>query len=625
MCGIAGIVKPDKSLPEEGLLRKMSQAIASRGPDGEGLWLHPGIGLAHRRLAIIDLSPEAAQPMRSSDGELTIVFNGEIYNYKELRAGLEARGAKFRTQSDTEVILESYRAYGEGCLKKFRGMFALAIWDAPRSRLFVARDRIGKKPFFYAVTPDGSFLFASEIKALAQAMELKPDWQAVRLFLGLQYVPAPRTGFEGVKQLLPGTYGIFDSRGWHTEVYNDWSSVKPLDMAGLDDKQLAEELRAKLDEAVKIRQLTADVSVGAFLSGGVDSAAMVALASKYTARPLQTFTMGFPVLKMDERREARTVAELFKTDHFEFEAKAEDLLLIADELVGHYDAPYADSSALPLWLLSRATAREIKVVLTGDGGDELFGGYRRYTAYEQAMNICRTPMMGKISAPVSSYIGSLLHDVRFQRMGETLKSFQACRASAYGELFCGSYFSTQRLRKTFSRDFLERTEDADAVEFVAARMGDESSLDAAMRFDLTSYLPDDLNVKMDRATMRFGLEARSPMLDQEIVAWALALPIAQKVHKGNKKIILRKALQGIVPDEVLNRPKRGFQVPLAEWFRGPLRESFRERCLGKDSRLSGIADLAAIERLIQKNDRGFDHGNRLWMLFSLATWLGKYA
>ncbi|MFA5185804.1 MAG: asparagine synthase (glutamine-hydrolyzing) [Patescibacteria group bacterium] len=624
MCGIAGIVTREKTLPDEGLLRRMSQAIATRGPDGEGVCSAPGVGLAHRRLAIIDLSPEAAQPMHSSDGALTIVFNGEIYNYKELRNELEGRGTKFRTNSDTEVILESFRAFGEGCVKRLRGMFAFAIWDHAQSRLFVARDRIGKKPFFYAFTPDGSFVFASEIKALEPAIVLKPDWESVRLFLGLQYVPAPRTGFQGVSQLLPGTFGFLERGELHTDVYNDWSAITKKDKSQLAEAQLIDELRAKLEESVKIRQLTADVSVGAFLSGGVDSAAIVAYASKYVSRPLQTFTMGFPSLHMDERREARTIAEHFKTDHFEFEAKPEDLLRLVDELVKHYDAPYADSSALPLWLLSQSTAKEIKVVLTGDGGDELFGGYRRYAAYEQASDICQTPVVGKFSAPVSSAIGSLFHDVRFQRMGETIRTMQACRASAYGELFCGSYFSTQRLRSFFNQDFLERTDGADAVEFVAARMGDDAGLESAMRFDLTSYLPDDLNVKMDRATMRFGLEARSPLLDQELVAWALSLPIEFKVHKGNKKIILRKALQGVVPDEVLNRPKRGFQVPLAEWFRGPLLPLIRERCLVAGP-LAEIVRPSAVEKLIQRNSKGFDHGNRLWMLLSLATWLKEYA
>jgi len=314
-------------------------------------------------------------------------------------------------------------------------MFALAIWDHAQARLFVARDRIGKKPFFYAFAPDGSFVFASEIKALASVIDLKPDWESVRLFLGLQYVPAPRTGFQGVLQLLPGTFGALDATGWHTDVYNDWSTVAKKEPSQLNEVQLVEEFafqtrRSGQDSPADGRRFGRGVPFRRRGFGGHGR-----LRFKYVTRPLQTFTMGFPSLHMDERREARTVAEYFKTDHFEFEAKPEDLLRLADGLIKHYDAPYADSSALPLWLLAQATAKEIKVVLTGDGGDELFGGYRRYVAYDQAMSICRTPVVGKISAPVSTYIGSLLHDVRFKRMGETIRTMQACRASAYGELF----------------------------------------------------------------------------------------------------------------------------------------------------------------------------------------------
>jgi len=625
MCGIAGMVTHDKSLPSQELLSRMSAAIAHRGPDGHAMWAAPGIGLAHRRLAIIDLSPEAAQPMQDTSGQLRIVFNGEIYNYRELRAEFEAQGETFRTHSDTEVILTAYRRLGEGCLQKLRGMFALAIWDAPRSRLFVARDRIGKKPLYYAFTPNKDFVFASEIKALAPAIKLKPDWNAVRMFLGLQYVPVPLTGFEDVRQLPPGTYGIMDGKSLHLEVYNDWSAVPKLPDGEVREEELAAQLRDKLEDAVKIRQLAADVSVGAFLSGGIDSAAVVAYAVRHVSRPLQTFTMGFPTLNMDERAEARAIAERFSTDHSEFEAKPEDLLQLIDELVAHYDAPYADSSALPLWLLSKATAREIKVVLNGDGGDELFGGYRRYTAFERALRLCRTPVVGSISAPLSAYVGHMLRDVRFQRMGETVGALRRCREIAYGEMFCGSYFSTARLHAAFKPEFLEQTEGWDAVQFVAARTGEESGLEPALYFDLTSYLPDDLNVKMDRDTMRFGLEARSPFLDQEMIRFAQSLPISLKVKDGKKKIILKKAMQGVLPEEVLNRPKRGFQVPLAEWFRGPLLPLIQERCLAVGSPLHDIAKPEAIMRLIKRNNMGFDHGNRLWMLLTLGTWLQKYA
>ena len=615
MCGIAGIVTQNGTPPDEGLLWRMSDSIAHRGPDGQAVWTSPGVGFAHRRLAIIDLSEEAAQPMHGMSGRFTIVFNGEIYNYRELRANLESSGARFRTSSDTEAILEGYRIWGIDVLKKLRGMFAFALWDGERKELLLVRDRIGKKPLYVARTPSGDFSFASEMKALVPAVALKPELSDIRLFLGLQYVPSPRTGFAGVSQLLPGSYGIWKNGEWKEEKYHEWNSECRMSNVDID-----ETIRTKLDDAVKIRQLAADVPVGAFLSGGIDSAAVVAFASKHVSRPLQTFTMGFPELHMDERREARAIAKQFGTDHQEFEARPEHLQALVEELISHYDAPYADSSALPLWLLAQETAKEIKVVLTGDGGAELFGGYRANAAYANALQLSRIPGTDHLVR----FVGKSKQDPRFLRMAETIQALRANPGTAYGELFCGSYFGSLALHDTFDPEFLAQTDASDAVRFVGSQMAG-AGLQAAMHFDLTSYLPDDLNVKMDRATMRFGLEARAPFLDQELVQYALSLPLKQKVDHGKSKVALKRALKGIVPDDVLHRPKRGFQVPLAEWFRGPLRELVRSRCLDPELPLAKIVRKEAVERLIRDNDRGADHGNRLWMLLSLSTWLSKYA
>lgn len=611
-------------LPNEGLLRQMSDRIAHRGPDADGVWCRPGIGLAHRRLAIIDLSPAGTQPMSDALERLTVVFNGEIYNYRELQQELQARGVTFRSTSDTEVILAAYQTWGVECLTKLRGMFAFALWDAKDGRLLLARDRIGKKPLFFGRTNEGDLVFASELKALAPAVDLKPDWEAVRLFLGLQYVPSPRTGFVDVSQLLPGQYGVWEHGSWSVASYHVWDARMKDEVP--DD--LDARIRAKLDEAVKVRQLAADVPVGAFLSGGIDSAAVVAFASKHVSKPLQTFTMGFPQQHMDERREAREIASAFNTDHQEFEARPEYLRQLVDELVVHYDAPYADSSALPLWLLAQQTAKEIKVVLTGDGGDEVFGGYRRYGYFERALQLASVPLLPRIAAPMSLWFGNLVGDVRFGRMSRVVEATRRNPARAYGEMFCGSYFGSAALQDLCQPEFISSTASADAVQFVTeriARTQTGSPLGDAMAFDLQSYLPDDLNVKMDRATMRFGLEARSPFLDQELVALALSLPLREKVHHGKTKIALRRALQGVLPDAVLRRPKRGFQIPLAEWFRGPLRELVRERCLDPKSPLMRVVRPQAVERLIQENDRGSDRGNHLWMLLSLSTWLSRYA
>ena len=620
MCGIAGILSPDRSVPVPERLQRLSAAIAHRGPDGVGIWSSPGVGLVHRRLAIIDLSTEANQPMHDRSGSLTIVFNGEIYNYRELRKELEGCGASFKTASDTEVILEAYRAWGTGCLSRLRGMFALVLWDEEKSCALLARDRIGKKPLYYTTTKEGSLVFASELKALAAVSPFEIDTNAICRFFGLQYVPTPATGFVNVFQLPIGSYAIWKNGKLQIERYHRYEQKIREEMTLAE---AIEGIRTRLDESVLIRQTAADVPVGAFLSGGVDSAAVVAFASKHVKAPLQTFTMGFSSNEMDERKEARELANTFGTTHHEFEAKPEDLVSIADELIRHYDAPYADSSALPLWLLAQQTAKEVKVVLTGDGGDELFGGYRRYVAYERASQLASIPILPRIAAPMSLYFGNVFGDVRFGRMASLIEVMRKNPRQAYGELFCGSYFSTESLRELLRPEFFQQTVSSDAVSFVSSQMRDES-LSSAMFFDLTSYLPDDLNVKMDRATMRWGLEARSPFLDQELVEFALQIPTRLKVARGETKIALKAALRGIVPDAVLMRKKKGFQVPLAEWFRGPLKSVLSERVLNPGGPLARIVRLEVVERLVRENASGIDHGNRLWMLFSLATWLSHY-
>ncbi|MFH1838728.1 MAG: asparagine synthase (glutamine-hydrolyzing) [Patescibacteria group bacterium] len=622
MCGIAGIVKKDKTSPDRDQLERMSGALAHRGPDGRGLWSVPGAGLAHRRLAIIDLSDRGAQPMTDTSGEITVVLNGEIYNYNELKQELSA---DWKSESDTEIILEGYKRWGDGVIDRLRGMFAFALWDNNKKRLLLARDRIGKKPLFYTITPNGDLLFASEIKAFRGIVDLKPDWQAVRLFLGLQYVPTPQTGFQGIKQLRPGSYGVWSEHGWSLHQYNEWkiNHESGYRIPNTEYRNLDEQIRSHLEEAVKIRQLTSDVPVGAFLSGGIDSAAVVAYASKYSDHPLRTFTMGFPNLHMDERTAASKIASHFGTDHMEFEARPEHLMELIDTLTDHYDVPYADSSALPVWMLARETAKQIKVVLTGDGGDEVFGGYRRYVAYAVALRASKMPGMSGLTPSIGRLISDLLKDPRFKRMAETIEALKSRPSIAYGELFTGSYFSSKGLSSLCVPEFLQQTEDANAAEFIASKMGGKWDLESALLFDLTSYLPDDLNVKMDRATMAFGLEARAPFLDQKLVSFALGLPLNQKVIHGKTKVALKRALNGIVPDEVLDGPKLGFQVPLAEWFRGPLQPLVNERCLASGSPLHTFMRPQVIEHLITENRKGADHGNRLWMLVSLSTWLSK--
>lgn len=565
----------------------MTEKIAYRGPDGDGVWIEGLAGLAHRRLAIVDLSPLGAQPMVSDDGRFVVTYNGEIYNYKELREELLAQGVKLRSTSDTEILLALFAREGDAMLAKLRGMFAFAIWDRRESRLFFARDHIGKKPFFYCDGPDG-FSFASEMKALIAGGKPEVDPESIRLFLGLQYVPSPRTGFKNIFSLEPGMCGT-----WKDGVLKLQSYVETKYFSVTTFDEATHKVRKLLEESVRLR-LMADVPVGIFLSGGIDSSAIAAVAHAQGAK-LSSFTLGFDEAKFDERDQAADLAKRFGFEHHAFLAKPEDLLSIADEVIKHYDAPFADSSALNTWILARETKKHVKAVLTGDGGDELFGGYRRYRYFEKALSL-KAVGLGRLASRVARSVGN----PKFQRFADTLDG-------GYAALFCGAYFQSP-----------------EAIAFINKRLNKEiDPISAAMDFDLHSYLPDDLNVKMDRATMRHGLEARSPLLDQELVAYVTSLPTSYRYHSRNKKALLVEAVEDLLPAEIGRRAKRGFQVPLAEWFRGSLRPAFVERCLSSDT-LSAYVDRLQIERLLKENDAGSDHGNRLWMLYSLSTWLEMY-
>lgn len=567
----------------------MSRALMRRGPDGHGIWHEGSAGLVHRRLAIVDLSPAGAQPMISRDGRYVVTFNGEIFNYLELRS--ELSDISFYSGSDTEVLLALYAKDGESMLKKLRGMFSFAIWDTQEHALFFARDQIGKKPFFYTHN-DESFIFASEIKALLSLESSVIDDESIKLFLGLQYVPSPKTGFKNIFSLEPGHCGT-----WRDGKLAIRSYVSPILVEDPGFDRAAKNVRQLLEESVRLR-LIADVPIGIFLSGGVDSSAIAALAHAQGAS-LASFTLGFNERAFDERDEAEGLAQHFGFEHHSFLAKPQDLLEVADTVIDYYDAPYADSSSLNTWILARETKLFVKAVLTGDGGDELFGGYRRYRYFSQALRL-KNLGLSHITAQVAQSVGRILGDNRYERFAETL-------VGGYPSLFCSSYFLQP-----------------EAMNFIRERLNTQlDPVEAAMDFDLRSYLPDDLNVKMDRATMAHGLEARCPILDQELVAYVTQLPASYRFQSHTMKPLLVEAVKDLLPSNVLRRPKRGFQVPLAAWFRGPLRSAFIERCI-QSIKVQAYIPKSRIEQLLLENDRGVDHGNRLWMLYSLATWLQKY-
>lgn len=590
MCGIAGEIRLTGQKIDSGRLERMAAALALRGPDGQGIWSEGQAGLAHRRLAIIDLSEGGKQPMQTADGRYTITFNGEIYNYKELRAKLFQSGYLFKSQSDTEVLLALYAMEGEKMLEMIRGMFAFAIWDRDTSALFFARDRIGKKPFFYRADANG-FLFASELKAIGVVEKLEADPISIKLFLGLQYVPSPLTGFKNISSLEPGMCGTWKDGALSLKKY-----VLPESPLTVSFEEAAQEVRQRLDESVRLR-LIADVPVGIFLSGGVDSSAVASVVHNQGVK-LSSFTLGFEEAKFDERDQAAGLAKEFGFEHHAFVAKPEDLLSIADEVIKHYDAPYADSSSLNTWFIAKETRKQVKAVLTGDGGDELFGGYNRYRYFEKALKI-EAMGLGQMAAGAARLAGKITRDARFNRFAETLEG-------GYAALFCGAYF-----------------QQPEALAFVRSRLNSEiDPIAAAMDFDLHSYLPDDLNVKMDRATMAHGLEARCPLLDQELVSYVTRLPIKHRFREKPKALLV-EAVKDIMPAEIGMRAKRGFQVPLADWFRKELRPAFVERCLNS-TKLHAYVERKQVEKLLKQSDRGSDHGNRLWMLYSLATWLELY-
>ncbi len=611
MCGIAGILQKEGVPVREDRLRRMADALAHRGPEGAGIWCHANVGFAHRRLALVDLHPSGAQPMQDPSGRYTITFNGEIYNYQALRTELANQGATFRSTSDTEVLLQLFAREGKAMLPRLRGMFAFAIHDRETGAVFFARDRIGKKPLYYREAR-GVFTFASELKALIQDAPASPDFEAVRLFLGLQYVPAPWTGFQGIRTLPPAHCAFLQNGTLTIESYDTFGTTPVFSGSR---EEAVREVRRLLEEAVQLR-LIADVPVGAFLSGGVDSASVVALAAQSVSH-LQTFTIGFADPRFDERAEAAALAKQFGTTHHAFLVTPEQILGIADTVIRHYDAPYADSSALPSWLLAQHTKKHVKAVLTGDGGDEAFAGYRRYRHFAQAL---AWKSIAGMAAPVARLGGAVLRDPRFGRMAETLSGIRRSTAEGYAALFQGSYFSAAEQAALCTPEFLAEITST-PTEFIVERYAEQEGVKGAWLFDRDSYLPDDLNVKMDRATMAHGLEARAPFLDQEVLRFVARLPASMVFDGHSVKPLLRDAMRGCVPDAVFSRPKRGFQVPLATWFRGPLREAFVARCLSASSPLARVCRKEGVQGYLARNDRGEDHGNRLWMLYALATWL----
>lgn len=635
MCGITGALWNDAAaaidLPT---LQRMTDAISHRGPDdchshveldrrdGEGRLANVALGF--RRLSIIDVAG-ARQPLCNEDGTLWLVFNGEIYNFRELRRRLEGAGHRFATEGDGEAILHLYEDLGTECFQQLNGMFALAIWDSRRHQLVLARDRLGKKPLYFT-QQRGRLLFASELKCFAQVPGFQPeiDPGAIDEFLTYQYIPHPGTIWKGVHKLSPGHFATF--RNGQLRVQRYWN-YDPTYEAQLSRADAIAKVRELLEDSVRIR-LQSDVPLGAFLSGGIDSSLIVALAQRNLDRPIRTFSIGFPDKDFDETQYAAEVARFLGTDHTRFEV-APDGVAIIDKLVWHYDEPFGDSSAVPTWYLSELTRGEVTVALSGDGGDELFAGYDRYRALWLSRMIQTTLPLHRL--PGISLVQRLPDSSRQRSLIRRGKRF----LESYGEEPARRYLSwlqifPESLRAGLYRDeFVERLPGTDPFEFLQRaweRSGDRDVVTKASLADLETYLPCDLMTKVDIASMAHGLEVRSPMLDYRLVELAASLPVGLKFRGGRGKRILRDAFGERIPATVWTRPKMGFGVPIAGWLRGQLNPMLHDLLLAPGARIHEFFQLPALERLVSQHETmRHNHGYRLWNLLILEKWLRQWA
>lgn len=625
MCGIAGIVASDRDASvDPRVLVRMRDVQRHRGPDQEGLWLAPGVGFGHRRLSIIDLS-HGQQPMVDEAAGLALVYNGELYNFEELRRELEAHGAVFGSRCDTEVLLRAWQYWGEGCLTRLVGMFAFGIWDMRAKRLFLARDPIGIKPLHYGFTASGDLVFASELKGLLAHPDVRQriDPQALEEYLAFGYVPDPGTIFHGIRKVAPGHWLTW--RGGEPEpTPRQYWDVPFRTGTCPSTNDAAGQLRSLLDDSVK-SQMVSDVPLGAFLSGGVDSSAVVAAMCRATAEPIRTCSIGFDRREFDETAYARQVAEHLHTQHFERRVGADDFALL-DTLASIYDEPFADSSAMPTYRVCELARTQVTVALSGDGGDENFAGYRRYRwhAWESRLRShlplwLRRPLFGTLGRlyPKADWAPRLL------RAKTTLQALARDNVEAYFHTV-STTSKTLRMR-LYSDAFKRELQGYDALSVFRAYARSAPTndpLSMAQYLDFKTYLPGDILTKVDRASMAHSLEVRVPLLDHRFVEWASSLPPNMKLRGGMGKYIFKKAMEPDLPRDVLYRHKMGFAVPMATWLRGPLAPRVRSALLDGAIANTGYFRHDALEELLRQHASGQrDHSAALWNLLMLDAFL----
>ena len=634
MCGIAGGMWFDeRKAIQASVLDAMVDSLQHRGPDDRGTHIEnlrqdvtgviPGVGLGFRRLSIIDLAG-GHQPLSNEDGSVWLIFNGEIYNYRELRRRLEGSGHTFRTDSDSETIVHLYEDLGVECFAHLNGMFSIAIWDRAKRQIVLARDRLGKKPLFYQWL-DGQLLFGSELKALAQSPDFDKQISAgaIDQFLTYQYVPHPNCIYQRARKLAPGNVAVVSESGVKVQSYwnVDWRSE-----SDLSEQEAASKLDELLRDSIQLR-LRSDVPLGAFLSGGIDSSLIVALAQQQMDRPLHTFSIGFNEADFDETQYARQVAAWVRTEHNEFKVTP-DAVQVLDQLVWHFDEPFGDSSAIPTWYLCQWTRQQVTVALSGDGGDELFAGYDRYRALWLSRWFNRllpvAPLLGSRMVqglPHSNRQRSFVR--RLQRFGEALNQPLARRYMNWLQIF------PERMRADLYRDeFVEQLPNEDPFEFFESAwkgVGDRDIISRASLADLVTYLPCDLMTKVDIASMAHSLECRQPFLDYRLVEFAASLPAAYKFKLGRGKCLLRKTFDRLLPRQIWTRKKMGFGVPLGDWFKNELRQLTSDRLLGDESRCHNFLKRESIQNLFDQHMSGkVNHSYRLWNLLVLESWLRRW-
>ena len=627
MCGVSGFLAR-AALPgdtAETRLWAMIATLRHRGPDDEGVWTDGRAGIAHARLSIIDLSPAAHQPMASADGAVWITYNGEVYNFAEIRQELDALGYPFRSRSDTEVIVNGWHAWGPKIFTRLRGMFALAIWDRRSQSLILARDRLGKKPLYYAATTT-AFLFGSEIKALLTwpGVPRTADPSAIDRYLTLGYVPAPDTAFAGIRKLPAAHYLVVEARADKNlgapELVRYWRLPEPrATRRHRRTSDLKRELVGHLEEAVRLR-LISDVPLGAFLSGGVDSSAVVATMARVGSGTVKTFSIGFSAKEYDETRYARMVAERYATDHQELVVEP-DAVAVLPRLVWHYGEPFADPSAVPTYYVSKLARQEVTVALNGDGGDECFLGYRRYKAMRYVSWLDGMPSWSRAELARLLGLAPLTAQQRFKipRIRGVLQAPKQRPGRRYA--FTLAPFTDEDKEDCYSwamRDQLGRS----ALDLLEPYFAEADSLVAGANWaDIHTYLPDDLMVKVDVASMAHGLEARSPLLDHVLMEWAVGLPEEVKMARGVTKALFKSAMEPYLPAELLYRPKMGFSCPVDHWFRNEIKELAYDTLLSQSARQRGLFRPDYVQRLLDEHC-GFtrDHHTRLWALLMLELW-----